>query len=79
MRNEPSVYIISIPVTVVPAGTMRLPGPEAHPAEVRLAVLVLAHHVVAAAVLGGSGKCTLFAPLKDSERKVNKIQYCILV
>ena len=32
---------------------MRLPGPEAHPAEVGLAALVLANHVVAAAVLQG--------------------------
>lgn len=30
---------------------MRLPGPQADPTEVRLAVLVLAHHVVAAPVL----------------------------
>ena len=32
---------------------MRLPGPQADPAEVRLAALVLANHVVAAAVLQG--------------------------
>lgn len=30
---------------------MRLPGPQTDPAEVGLAVLVLAYHVVAAAIL----------------------------
>lgn len=39
------------PVTVVPAAAVRLPRPETDPAEVGLAVLVLADHVVAAAVL----------------------------
>ena len=34
---------------------MRLPGPETHPAEVSLARLVLADHVVAAPVLLNSG------------------------
>ena len=34
---------------------MRLPRPEAHPAKVRLAGLVLADHVVAAAVLLDGG------------------------
>ena len=34
---------------------MRLPGPEAHPAKVRLTGLVLADHVVAAAVLLDGG------------------------
>lgn len=44
-------FVLVVPVTVVPAAAVRLPGPEADPAEVRLAVLVLANHVVAAAVL----------------------------
>lgn len=39
-----------LPVTVIPAATVRFPGPEAHPAEVGLAVLVLANHVVTAAI-----------------------------
>lgn len=41
---------------------MRLPRPQAHPAEVRLAVLVLADHVVTAAVLldGDVATRTLF-------------------
>lgn len=44
-------FVFIVPVTVVPAATVRFPGPEADPAEVCLAVLVLAHHVVAATVL----------------------------
>ena len=34
---------------------MRLPGPQAHPAELVLAALVLAYHVVAATVLLDDG------------------------
>lgn len=40
-----------LPVTVVPRAAVRLPGSQTHPAKVGLAVLVLAHHVIAAAVL----------------------------
>lgn len=41
----------NVPVTIIPATAVRFPGPEADPAEVGLAVLVLAHHVIAAAIL----------------------------
>ena len=44
-----------LPVTVVPGGGVWSPGSEADPAEVSLAALVLAFHVVAAPVLLDSG------------------------
>ena len=44
-----------LPVTVVPGGCVWSPGSEADPAEVGLAALVLAFHVVATPVLLDSG------------------------
>lgn len=43
--------VLIIPIAVIPRTPVGLPWSQAHPAEVRLAVLVLADHVVAAAVL----------------------------
>lgn len=43
------VFVVAI--AAVPARTVRLPHAQAHPAKLGLAGLVLAHHVVAAAVL----------------------------
>ena len=40
-----------LPVAVVPGGAVRFPGSQTDPAEVCLASLVLADHVVAATVL----------------------------
>lgn len=52
-QTEPIIlkFHLSVPVAIIPAATVRLPRPEADPAEVGLAVLVLANHVVTAAVL----------------------------
>ena len=47
--------VLIISVTVVPGGAMGLPGAKTHPAKVRLAGLILAYHVVAAAVLLDGG------------------------
>ena len=47
--------VLIISVTVVPGGAMRFPRPQTDPAEVRLAGLVLADHVIAAAVLLDGG------------------------
>lgn len=39
------------PIAIIPRGSMWLPGPETHPAELGSARLILAYHVIAAAVL----------------------------
>ena len=53
---------MNLPVTVVPGRGVGSPGAKADPAEVSLAALVLAFHVVAAPVLlnGGATLWTLF-------------------
>lgn len=43
--------VFVVPIAAVPRAAVRLPRPKAHPAKVRFAVLILAHHVIAAAVL----------------------------
>lgn len=57
-----SCLILVIPVAVVPGAGMWLPWSQAHPAEVRLAGLVLADHVVATSILL-YGSSTLWALL----------------
>ena len=47
--------VLVVSVTVVPGGAVRFPGAQTDPAEVCLASLVLADHVVAAAVLLDGG------------------------
>ena len=47
--------VLVVSVAVVPGGSVRFPRPQTDPAEVRLAGLVLADHVIAAAVLLDGG------------------------
>jgi len=54
--------VLVIPVAVVPGATMGLPGSKAHPAEIGLAALVFADHVVAPSILL-DGSSTLWALL----------------
>jgi len=47
---DPGLVLV-IPVTIVPGACVWLPGSQTHPAEVGLARLILANHVIASSVL----------------------------
>lgn len=55
------------PIAIIPRGSMWLPRPETHPTELGSARLILAYHVVAAAVLldGDVALGTLFGVGRD--------------